>query len=587
MATDKDERVESVTFNKDKGYLELERKFPEEKYLWNEDFHPTPFKRRTWGSWTFFAVWFGMAIEVESWALVSLGYSFGLDTFWSLFAVVAGNLIVLIPMIIQSHGGARYGVPETPLTRSRWGIYGNWIPSILRGVIGAGWWGIDTWIIAECVAAMYLIATNQLPFVQAQVASGNATPWTIATVSPTLFWAVFVTTIAVRLAILYKSQPKTGQRVLQVISWTIPFIGFVGFGILFVSMMNLSGWHWTAILSLNTGSSALTGAPFWYALIGLINANVAFWATMAISMPDYTRFSKSQFAQTAGQLPLPILMGGIGGLALVTTGASMVYFGVPVWDPVLLTALVVAYQPLAYLTLFLLLLGVIVVNVYADTIGPAYDFSNIYPKKISWFGGVLIVVAIAAVLQSWSYYVSAQSYVENWLLTYGVILGAVEGIIIFDYGLIRRFKMEIFDLFYSKGRFRYFHGINPAAVIAFAITLFLVFPPGTYLPASWVTGLPVSQLNVPTLSILFPGQDWIFQNSWISAILIAGFLYTLLMVTWIIPKYQPELKGNLVKGYIAPDTAAIFAGTRTAKTSPDAAEASAPPPVQHPGEVEK
>ena len=574
---DSENRINSVTFNKEKGYLEMEKKLPEEKYLWNEDFHPTPFKLRNWGSWTFFAVWFGMAIEVESWALVSIGYSFGLNTVWSLFAVVAGNLIVLVPMIIQSHGGARYGVPETPLTRSRWGIYGNWIPSILRGVIGAGWWGIDTWIIAECVGAMYLIATNQLPSLLVQVSSGNAFPWTIASINPSLFWIVFITTIAIRLVLLYFSQPKTGQRVLQIISWTVPFIGFIGFGILFINMMNLSGWQWTAIL--NTPST-VSGSAFWYALIGLINANVAFWATMAISMPDYTRYAKSQFAQTAGQIPLPLLMGGIGALGLVTTGASLVYFHVPIWDPVLLSALVISSQPLAYLTLFLLLLGVIVVNVYADTIGPAYDFSNLYPKKISWFGGVLIVVVLAVILQSWSYYSNAQSYVENWLLTYGAIIGAVEGIIVFDYALIRRFKMELYDLFYSKGRFRYFHGINPAAVIAFAVSMVLVFPPSTYLPSSWISSLPVSN----GFAIMYPFQDWIFQNAWVSAILIAGVIYTVLMVSWIMPKYQPELKGSILKGYIAPDTAAIFSGATTKqKQTENAATADAEQPAAKKG----
>ncbi len=541
-STESDDRVKYVRFEKDKGYLELDKTFPEEKYLWNEDFHPTPVKMRRWGSWTFFAVWFGMAIEVESWALVSIGYSFGLDWFYSLLAVIIGNLIVLVPMIIQSHGGARYGVPETPLTRSRWGLYGNWVPSIIRGIIGAGWWGIDTWIIAECIGAIYLINTNQLPSLFTSVSNGTASPFTIATVVPELFWATFFVTIAIRLIILYYSPPKTGQRTLQIISWTVPFVGFVGFGILFFSMMNLSGWQWTAILSTPV---TVSGSAFWYALIGLINANVAFWATMAISMPDFTRYAKSQFSQTVGQLPLPILMGGIGALGLVTTGASLVYYHVPIWDPVLLSALAISSQPLAYLTILLLLLGVIVVNIYADTIGPGYDFSNLYPKKISWFMGVVIVVILAGVLQAWSYYASAQSYVENWLLTYGAVLGGVEGIIVFDYAVIRRFKFEIYDLFYSKGRFRYFHGVNPAAIIAFVISMIIVFPPNTYIG--------------PDAGLLFPYQDWIFQNAWVSAILLSGVVYLILMVVWVIPKYQPELKGSLVKGYIASDTATTFA----------------------------
>jgi NCS1 family nucleobase:cation symporter-1 len=553
-STQEDDRVKSVRYEKDKGYLELDKTFPEEKYLWNEDFHPTPVKMRRWGSWTFFAVWFGMAIEVESWALVSIGYSFGLDWFYSLMAVIVGNLIVLVPMIIQSHGGARYGVPETPLTRSRWGIYGNWIPSIIRGIIGAGWWGIDTWIIAECVGAIYLISSNQLSVLYTPSTLSSASPFTIATIVPTLFWATFFFTIAIRLIILFYSPPKTGQRTLQIISWTVPFIGFVGFGILFFSMMGVANWQWTAILNTPV---TVTGSAFWYALIGLINANVAFWATMAISMPDFTRYAKSQYSQTVGQLPLPLLMGGIGALGLVTTGASLVHYGVPIWDPVLLSALVVSSAPLAYLTIILLLLGVIVVNIYADTIGPGYDFSNIYPKRISWFMGVVIVVIIAGLLQAWSYYATAQSYVESWLLTYGAILGGVEGIITFDYAVIRRFKFEIYDLFYSKGRFRYFHGINPAAVIAFVISMVLVFPPSTYISSS--------------MGLLYPGQDWVFQNAWVSAILIAGVIYLVLMAVWVIPKYQPDLKGSLMKGYIADDTATTFGISRAANV-PDKAK---------------
>jgi len=419
------ERVEATQFYKDKGYLELKRKFPEEKYLWNEDFHPTPVRLRNWGSWTFFAIWFGMAMEVESWALVSIGYSFGLNWFWSLISVAAGNLIVLIPMIIQSHGGARYGIPETPLTRSRWGIYGNWVPSLLRGIIGAGWWGIDTWIISEAIGAMYLILTHNTATLLNLVSQNPADlPFLIATINPDLFWGVFLATIAARLALLYVSPPRTGQRVLKIVSWTVPFVSFAGFFILFFNVMSLANWHWQPILNIPT---TVSGSAFWYALIGLINANVAFWATMALSMPDYTRFAKSQFAQTTGQIPLPLLMTAIGAFGLVTTGASYVVFKTPIWDPIVLTAISVTNPAMAITALFLLLLGVVVVNIYADTVGPAYDFSNLYPKKLSWFAGVVIVVLIAAALQSWTYYFNAFSYVENWLLTYGALLGGVEG----------------------------------------------------------------------------------------------------------------------------------------------------------------
>ncbi len=480
-----------------------------------------------------------MSIEVESWSLVSLAYSFGLNWLWGIVAVLAGNLIVLVPMLIIAHGGARYGIPETPLTRSRWGTYGAWIPSILRGIIGAGWWGIDTWIITEAIGAMYIIATHQVGVLLNLAQSSPALlPFLISTINPMLFWSVFVITIVARLGLLYLSPPKTGMKVLKIVSWSVPFIGFAGFLILFYYAMSAAGWHWLSILSQPV---TVSGSAFWYALIGLINANVAFWATMVLSMPDYSRFAKSQFAQTVGQIPMPFLMTGIAALALVVTGASLEVFHFPVWDPIVLTALVVSNPWLAYLALFLLLLGVIIVNIYADTVGPAYDFSNIYPKKISWIRGVVIVILVAALLQSWTYYFSAFSYVENWLLTYGALLGGIEGVLVFDYAVIRRFKFEAVDAYVSRGRFRYWHGVNPAAIVAFAVAAAV-----TYLSPLGILINPVTEL--------------LYADSWITAFLISGLLYLPLMKYWVIPKYQPFLKGGLLKGYVSDDVRKVFEG---------------------------
>jgi len=534
-------RQDIISVDPKNGYVDLKTTYPDNKYLWNQDFQPTAERNRTWGSWTFFAIWFGMAVEVESWSLVSVGFDFGFNWFWSLMAVFIGNAAVLVPILIIAHGGAKYGMPETSLTRSRWGTYGTWVPSFVRGLIGAGWWGIDTWIITESVSGMYIIYSGLKPELLSLVASGNATPFTISTINPDLFWGVFIATILVRLAILYLSPPKSGQTLLKKISWIVPFIAFLGFIILFYIDAQSVSWNFSPIFKIGT---TVSGYAFWYAMIGLINANIAFWATMAISMPDYTRYARSQKSQIYGQLTLPIMMLGIGAMALLTAGISIIKYKTPIYDPILLTT--ISLPPdLAYITLFLLLLGVLMVNIYADTVGPGYDFSNIYPKLIPWFGGVLIVVAIAASLQSRSFYFSAGAYVENWLLGYGAILGAVEGVLIFDYVIIRRFKFEISDVFMPNGRFRYWRGFNPAAIIAFVLAIFLVYPPSTYLPVSFY---------------LYPYQSWIYQASWISTILISGFVYIILMKYWVIPKYQPELKGGLLHGYIADDTKNIFEG---------------------------
>jgi len=534
------ERIRNTVFHPERGYVELRKEFPEQKFLWNPDFHPTPLNLRTWGAFIYFAIWFGMAFEVESWALVSIGYSFGLNWFWSILAVFLGNAIVLIPMIIISHAGARFGLPETVITRSRWGVYGSWLPVLIRGIIGAGWWGIDTWIIAESFSAMYLVSTGQTGPILEQVEKGIASPVTIATVIPALFWTILVVTIVARLAILYVSPPKTGQRTLKLMGITVPFISLLGFIILFAYVMPEAHWQWSSILQYPT---QVSGSAFWFAFIGLLNANIAFWATMALSMPDYTRFAKSQYSQVFGQLSLPFIMIAIGALGLVVTGASIFIYKTPIWDPILLASLAIPNPIIADTAIFLMMLGVLVVNIYADTVGPAYDFANIYPGKLSWFAGAVIVTLIAAALQSWSYYFNAVSYVENWLITYGVVLGAVEGVIIFDYAVIRRFRLSLYDNYIPQGRFRYWKGINPAAFISFAITMILVFPPNYY-------GIPITQL--------YPGQAWVYQNGWISSIVIAGIIYLILMRFWVMPRYQPEVIGDFKNGFNAPDEAYIF-----------------------------
>ena len=537
-------RVEVTDYDSKDGYVELNRSFPESKTLWNLDFQPTPFKNRTWGAWTYFAIWFGMAVEVESWSLVSVGFDFGLNWFWSILSVFIGNIAVLVPILIIGHGGAKYGMPETSLTRSRWGTYGTFIPSFARGLIGAGWWGIDTWIITESFAGMYIDFTGLKPELMKLVASGNATPFTISSMVPGVFIAVFVSTIIARLGILYLAPPRHGQTLLRKLSWVVPFIAFIGLVLVFAVNGSSVGWDFTPVFQIQ---NTVSGSTFIYFFIALVNAQISFWATMGISMPDYTRYAKSQRSAVKGQINLPFMMLGIGFMAILTAGVTIVKYHTAIYDPVLLAT--ISLPPyLLYVTLFLLMLGVLVVNLFADTVGPGYDFSNIYPKLIPWFGGVLIVVAIAAALQSWSFYASAGSYVETWLDGYGAILGAVEGVLIFDYVIIRRFKFEAVDSFLPGGRFKYYKGFNPAAVIAFVLSLILVYPPSSYLPVSFV---------------LYPYQSWVYQGSWIFTIIFSGIIYTIMMKYWIIPKYQPELKGGLLHGYIADDTKKIFQEGKT------------------------
>ena len=532
------DRTKVMKYYPETGQVEVTREFPEESYLWNKDFHPTPVSMRNWGAWTYTAIWFGMVVIVPTWTLTGVGLMFGLNWWLSILLVFLGNAIVLLPMIIQSHGGARYGMSEPQLTRSRWGIYGAQIPSWIRAIISMGWWGIETYIITEAAVAMYILATGRLPLLL------TGTTYTLSVAFPSIFWPTFAIVVLTQIGLFYISPPYKGQPALKWLARIAAPIVLVGFLVLFFYTMNAAHWNFTPILQIPVTAK---GFGFWLAVIGFLNANVAYWATMALSMPDFTRFAKSQRAQTYGQIPMPLMMAAVGAMGIFATGASMAMglnHGKGIADPVILAAIILP-RGLAYFVLFVFMLATYVVNVYANSVAPGYDIANTYSKHLTWFRGIVIGIAISMLLGAWAFYSGgAYSYIFNWLLAYGALLGAVEGVIVFDYAIIRRFKFEAVDSYLSHGRFRYWKGINPAAVISFVVSVII-----TYLAYwGWVVN-PVTQI--------------IYANSWISAFLISGIIYIILMKYWVIPKYQPFLKGGLLHGYISDDMKIVFSQHNT------------------------
>lgn len=515
----------------ERGQIDLLKRYEKERYLWNIDIHPTPIENRTWGALTFFWIWVSMVFIIPSWTLASVGIVYGLDPLQAILIVFLGNLIVLIPMLIQSHGGARYGIAEPQLTRTRWGIYGANFPSILRAVIGAGWWGIETYIITEAAVGIYAIYANKINMLRDLVSKYPLEyPFMFSKIFPEIFWATFVLVIIAQIIVFYFSPILKAQPLLKWLARVggpIVIIGFVYTWTYFVGQTN---WSIDLFVLKPDHNADLMS------MLAFLNGNIAFWATMALTMPDYTRFAKSQWAQAIGQMPMPLLMASVAFMATTTAAASKILYGEIIWDPIILVSLYMS-PPGSVLVLISFALATFLVNVFANAVGPAYDIANVYPKRLSWFKGSLIVVLISILLGAWTYYGNAYTYLTNWLLTYGGLLGSVEGIIIFDYALIRRFKLDLEDIYLSKGIYRYWRGINPAAVITFIIVSLLIYMPEPYNP--WHTIL--------------------FNNSWIFSFIASGLIYTPLMTLWIIPKYQSKLKGDLLRGYVSEEVRELFA----------------------------
>ncbi|HEY0062997.1 MAG TPA: cytosine permease, partial [Telluria sp.] len=257
---------------------------------------------------------------------------------------------------------------------------------------------------------------------------------------------------------------------------------------------------------------------FWSAFWPSLTAMVGFWATLALNIPDFTRFAKTQRDQIVGQsVGLPVPMGLLAMLAVIVTSATVVLYGKAIWDPVDLASRMTGAAVL--IALLVLLIDTVSVNLAANLVGPAYDFSSLAPKLVSYRTGGFITAGIALVMMPWKILESTQGYIFTWLIGYSALLGPIAGILIVDYYLIRKTELDVAQLYRDDGIYSYRGGWNAAAVIAFAAG---VLP---NIPGFMNAAFPDA----------FPGVDGVFKTlytyAWFVGVAISAVVYGVLMKT--------------------------------------------------------
>jgi NCS1 family nucleobase:cation symporter-1 len=249
---------------------------------------------------------------------------------------------------------------------------------------------------------------------------------------------------------------------------------------------------------------------FWPSL----TAMVGFWATLALNIPDFTRFAKSQRDQVLGQsIGLPVPMGLLAMMAVFVTSATVVIYGKAIWDPVDLSSRMTGAAVLV--ALLVLLIDTVSVNLAANLVGPAYDFSALNPRAISYKAGGVITAVIAILMMPWKVLESTQGYIFTWLIGYSALLGPVAGILIVDYYLIRKKELSIDDLYNEGGAYRYSSGWNAVALVALALGV-LPNVPG-FLNAAFPQ-------SFPDVGGFFKG---VYTYAWFVGVAIAAVVYGL------------------------------------------------------------
>jgi nucleobase:cation symporter-1, NCS1 family len=441
--------------------------------LYNEDLAPIPTSRRSWSTYNYAALWVAMSVNIPTYMLASAMIAGGMSWRQAIFTVFLGNVVVLAPMLLNAHAGAKYGIPFPVFARASFGVLGANVPAVLRALVACGWFGINAWIGGAAVNVM----------VAALVPSWR-------TYSPGI-WICFAGFWLLHVIVIMR-----GIRTLKFLQGvTAPFLLVIGLALLAWAVVEAGGFG----TMLAAPSKFQTFGEFFRFFIPSLTSVVGFWATVALNIPDFTRYARSQRAQVVGQvLALPTTMTLYSFIGIAVTSATAIIFGQTIWDPVQVLARL--GNPFAVVVAMVaLLLATLNVNVAANLVSPSNDFSNLSPRLISFrTGGLITCVVGGVVFQPWKLLANYSTYIFGWLLGYSGFLGPIAGVMICDYFLIRKKIILVEDLYQRRGFYEFSNGINWRAMAALAAGAGVAFI-GLIVPAlrvlydyAWFVGFATS-----------------------------------------------------------------------------------------------
>jgi NCS1 family nucleobase:cation symporter-1 len=422
-----------------------------------------------------------MSVNILTYMLAAGLIQGGMDWKQAVLTVFLGNCIVLAPMLLNSHPGARYGVPFPVLARASFGVLGANIAAMLRALVACGWFGIQTWIGGEAINALL------------------GTVWPEWKSVPHGAGICFLAFWVINLAVILKGIEYI--RFLQGLS--APILLAVG--------LLLLGWAYVGA----GGFGPMLSAPsrfnnfgeFMKFLVPALNGTVGFWATVSLNIPDFTRFARNQRAQAIGQaIALPTTMTLYSFIGVAVTSATVVIYGTAIWDPVQLLGRF--RSPIAVvISLLAILLATLNVNIGANVVSPANDFSNLWPRRISFKAGGVITCILGIAIMPWKLLANYKTFIFGWLEGYAAFLGPLAGIMICDYWIVRKRVLSLDDLYLRGGAYEYSRGFNWRAVAA------LAFGAGCAL-----------------IGLAIPGVQLLYDYSWFIGFVVAFVTYSALML---------------------------------------------------------
>jgi nucleobase:cation symporter-1, NCS1 family len=469
--------------------------------LSNEDLLPVSPAKRTWTTWNYAALWISMSLCIPTYMLASSLIGGGMNWWQAIVTIFLGNTIVLVPMILNGHAGAKYGIPFPVFARASFGTRGANIPAMLRAIVACGWFGIQTWIGGF---ALYQMLRLWIPSLE-----------TLPPVFPDSF------------------DLQTGPAICFLLFWLLNmFIVYLGvesirkllvFKAIFLPLAALALLYWAINVSNGLGpileqpSKFTSDAQFWNYFFPALTGMVGFWATLSLNIPDFTRYASSQRAQVRGQaLGLPTSMTLFAFIGVVVTSATTIVYGTTIWDPVVLAGKFES-RMLVSIAMIAVVISTLATNIAANIVSPANDFANLAPAIINFRKGGYITGVIGILIFPWKLIADPTGYIFTWLIAYSSLLGPVGGIMIIDYYFIRRQQLDVDALYQPRGAYSFGNGFNNRALIALLLGILPNVP-------GFLTTIKVIPLDsVPA---------WIAQlynYAWFVGFFVSAIIYLVLM----------------------------------------------------------
>ena len=484
------------TIQHDDGRVELKDdvlRALESSTLYNKDLAPVPVAKRNWSTYNYAALWISMAHCIPTYMMASGLISAGMNWWQALITILLGNLIVLVPILLNSHPGTKYGIPFPVFARAGYGTVGSNLPALMRAMVACGWFGIQAWIGGQALHTFFAAIIPGWPMLLGAAVGGHTpTEW----LSFLLFWGM-------NIFIIYR-----GMNLLRMVeNWAAPFVLIMTAILLSWIVYQAGGFGFL----LDEPDKFNTFGEFWAIFVPSLTAMIGFWATLSLNMPDFTRFGHSQREQALGQVvALPSTMTIFAAMGIIITSVTVIVFPHmnhdDLWDPVKLVGQF--SQPLIIaVSMFTVVVATLAVNIAANVVSPANDFANAFPKWISFRTGGLITGIIGILIQPWRLLADPSGYIFGWLVGYSGGLGSIAGVLIADYWLIRRKDLKLGDLYRTNGIYR---GWNWRAIAATLLGCFFAWI-GLIIPLfrplydyAWFVGFGVSFATHFVLMKMFP-----------------------------------------------------------------------------------